>query len=83
MERQPVKSSNISGVGYDPKTRLLELEFSNGRTYQFTDVPLDTYAQLMDAPSKGKFFFSHIRSRFIEIEVTPPRADILDKDGVS
>jgi KTSC domain len=33
MERQPVSSSNLKSVGYDPRSRTLEIEFHNGGVY--------------------------------------------------
>jgi len=39
MLRMSVSSSNISSVGYDPKTQTLEVEFHNGGVYQYFNVP--------------------------------------------
>lgn len=58
----PVDSSNLSAIGYDAATRTLRIEFKGGkspRTYDYHDVPAETYAALQDAPSKGGFWASH------------------------
>lgn len=78
MNRQPVKSSNVQSVGYDAKAKLLELEFSNGRTYQYEGVDTETYESLMQSASKGKYFFSSIRGKYTETEITPVKQDTLD-----
>ena len=39
MTREPVSSSNLADVGYDPATQTLEVGFKNGRIYQYFDVP--------------------------------------------
>ena len=64
MERQHVISSNIKSVGYDQISNILEIEFDNGRTYQYFDVPNQIYLSLIEASSKGKYFHSIIKSRF-------------------
>jgi hypothetical protein len=64
IERIPVESSNLKSVGYDEKTRVLEIEFHHGGIYRYYDVPADTHSALMKAESKGKYFQSHIRNKF-------------------
>ena len=64
MRRQPVSSSNIQSVGYDPQNRILEIEFQGSGVYQYEDVGHDTYAGLMVAPSKGRYFAERIRDRY-------------------
>ena len=44
MIRQPVTSSNLRTVGYDPITRTLEIEFQDGAVYQYDGVPPDVHA---------------------------------------
>jgi hypothetical protein len=64
MLRQPVQSSNLRSVGYDYQQNLLEIEFISGGIYQYSGVPNDIYAGLMDAPSHGKFFARYIKNYF-------------------
>ncbi len=62
MDRTPIISSNLKSVGYDVNTKTLEIEFQNGSVYQYYEVPLNIYEELMKAPSHGKFFHAHIRN---------------------
>jgi len=64
MGRQPVRSSNLAAVGYDPESRILEIEFPDSGVYQYFDVPQSVYDDLMSAPSHGKFFHAHIRNKY-------------------
>ena len=64
MHREPVESSAISSVGYDPRREVLELEFSSGAVYDYFEVPRSVYDSLMKAPSKGRFVSRSIRGRF-------------------
>ena len=66
MKREPVESSNLKSVGYDPCTRVLEIEFKDGSVYEYDDVPCEVHSGLMDAESKGSFFYENIRKRDYE-----------------
>lgn len=63
MDRVPVTSSMISSMGFDPEESLLEVEFNNGKVYQYSGVTPDTYATLSGADSIGKAFSSLIKSQ--------------------
>lgn len=64
MRRRPVSSSAISSVGYDPKGKVLELEFASGGVYDYYEVPRKVYAALLVAESKGRFIAEEIRGRY-------------------
>ena len=53
MKLHPVKSSNLSKIGYDPETRILEVRFKHGGTYDYENVPPSAYKRLNNAKSKG------------------------------
>ncbi len=61
MNRTPVQSSNLASVGYDPSTSTLEVEFLNGRVYQYFGVPERVYHELMNAASKGSYLDQNIK----------------------
>ena len=56
----PVESSMIQAVGYDSKTRLLEVVFNNGRTYCYEGVPPKVHKGLMAAESKGQYMLAEV-----------------------
>jgi len=64
VNRTPVRSSNIRSVGYDPETRILEVEFHTGGIYQYSGVPETIFQGLMRAVSKGSYFHDHIKDRY-------------------
>ena len=63
MDREPVRSSNLKSVGYDPSNSILEVEFRNGRIYHYIEVPLEIYDELMKAQSKGTFLDQNVKKR--------------------
>lgn len=62
MERTPVSSSNISSIGYDVDSQILEIEFHGGSVYSYSGVPLSEYEGIMNADSKGKYFHANIKN---------------------
>ncbi len=64
MNRQPVQSSNLRSVGYDPASQALEVEFQDGSVYQYSGVPASEYSGLMAASSKGSYLHEHIKDRY-------------------
>jgi len=64
MDREPVSSSNLASVGYDPASETLEIEFNNGRVYQYYNVPPFMHERMMEAPSIGSFFNAEIKKAY-------------------
>lgn len=62
MERVSVNSSQISEIGYDKATNVLEIEFkADGSVYQYQNVDEKLYTELMEAESVGSFFSKNIK----------------------
>ena len=65
MKRKAVKSSMIRSIGYDPKKKLLEVEFMSrgvpGSIYHYFNIPKETHNELMKAKSKGSYFATTIK----------------------
>lgn len=55
MDRQPVESSAVNSVGYDPTAEILEVEYSSGAVYRYGGVPREVFEWLLAAPSIGQF----------------------------
>lgn len=87
MERQSVESSLIRSVGYDPAGSILEVEFVEPRRiYTFYDVPYSVYDELLEAPSKGRYFNEFIRDDYpyevaYELPLSSGEADESDELG--
>ena len=56
MDRLPVSSSNIASIGYNNDTEILEVEFIVGAIYEYRNVPLVVFEELMSASSYGSYF---------------------------
>jgi hypothetical protein len=64
MERNRVNSSKIRSVGYDPKSQVLEVEFSDGGLLAYRGVSPEVHRQFMAAPSPTSFFEDKIDESF-------------------
>ena len=64
MERQPVSSTALVSVGYDPQAQVLELEFRSGRVYRYRGVSAELHGWLMRTPDKGALFHRLIDGKF-------------------
>ena len=64
MERKRLNASNMRAVGYDPRNRVLEIEFSDGRINQYSGVSEEVHRRLMNSPSPGSYFHDNIEESF-------------------
>jgi hypothetical protein len=64
MQRVPVDSQALRSVGYDPTRQVLQAEFTSGNVYEYDDVPLEVYQDLMAAESHGRYFNACIKDRY-------------------
>ncbi len=64
MERKRLNASNLRSAGYDARSRVLEIEFSNGGVNQYSGVSEEIYRRLMNAPSPSSYFQDQIEEGF-------------------
>jgi KTSC domain len=60
----PVNSTMAKSIGYDQEEQVLQVEFSSGSVYQYSDVEPETWESLQDADSTGRFFNSQIKGYY-------------------
>ncbi len=66
----PVLSTTISRIRWDKANQILEIEFQNGRAYQYFDVPEHVFLGLRDAhDSHGRFFNDNIKGVYRYVRV--------------
>jgi hypothetical protein len=59
--RQPVESSSVRSLGYDPANRALEVQFASGAVYRYADVPSRVVDGLAVASSIGRYVARNVR----------------------
>ncbi len=64
MERTPVRSSDLAEIGYDEKSEILEILFRRGGIWQYHEIPVEVYNELMNAESHGSYFNFEIKDAY-------------------
>jgi KTSC domain len=67
---QRVQSTAIISIRYKADSRELDVTFTNGQTYCYSNVPRQVYLAFVDAESKGRFFNEKIKDRFPTVEAS-------------
>jgi hypothetical protein len=57
-------SSTISHVGYDDETNELSITFKHGGEHLYRGVSPEEHKSLIEAPSTGQHFHTHIRTQY-------------------
>jgi len=68
-------STIIRAFDYRPETRELDILFTTGRVYRYTDVPPEAVAAFRAAFAKGRHFNARIRGRYDFQELDRDEAD--------
>jgi len=55
-------SSNIARYRYDENEHVLTVEFKNGGTYNYYDVPSSVYEGMNVAASRGQFLAQNVKN---------------------
>jgi len=59
---EPVTSSNLAQIAYDPDNMELWITFLNGGMYSYSNVSEELYRGLLTSASKGRFFHRNIKT---------------------
>ena len=64
MKLQPVDSSQLAAVGYDPASKILTIQFKGKKatTYEYQNVTQELYDGLLNAESVGTYFGQNVKS---------------------
>jgi len=63
------RSSFIAQTSYEHDDGTLVIEFTDGKTFQYDDVPRGIYTALITSRSVGKAWHALIKNRFVGEEV--------------
>ena len=70
-----VTSSNIRSIAYDEHGPTLSVTFigKGGKpdsTYEYADFPPEKWQEFLNSPSKGGFFFSSVKGKYVATKVS-------------
>jgi hypothetical protein len=78
MPRVELQSTSLKAAIFQEQSAFLDLEFRNGMSYRYHEVPAEVYEQLLRAESKGQYFNQHIRNHFRFTKIHPARGATCD-----
>jgi hypothetical protein len=61
MHRTRLRSTDRLAAGYDGVRHLLEIEFEDGRVYQYEGVPMDVYHDLLASDAPGRYLDARVK----------------------
>jgi hypothetical protein len=64
MDRKKVSSGTIRSIGFDERSRVLEVEFSDGKIVQYSGVSAEIHRRLVNAPSIVSYFRDNVEESF-------------------
>ena len=64
MDRKKVSSGTLRSIGFDERSRVLEVEFSDGKVVQYSGVSAEVHRRLVNAPSIVSYFRDNIEESF-------------------
>jgi hypothetical protein len=83
MQRYEVDSTFVKSIGYDHHEHTLEIETlgsatAPGHIYQYVDVPMFRYTNLVTAHSIGAYFNRYIKTKYTSMEIFEQHEDPAD-----
>lgn len=64
MDMQPLHAGNLRAAGYDRRERILQVQLSDGRVLQYTQVSEETWRRFMAASSPWSYYRDNIEEEF-------------------
>lgn len=64
MERKRVSSGTLRSIGYDERSRTLEVELTGGTVLQYSGVAPEVYRRLLNAPTMASYYRDEIEETF-------------------
>lgn len=61
VQKRFTNSPNVVRIGYDRKFNIMQVEFMNGKKYDYKDVPESTWLEAIQAPSIGNFLVERVK----------------------
>ena len=60
----PVHSTMANYIGYDSDRQLLQIEFKNGSVYEYEGVDEETWEDMLETNSPGRFYNREIKGNY-------------------
>lgn len=68
-------SSNVEQASYNEATSTLLVRFKGGKSYLYSDVPIEVWKNLVTAPSVGKYVRAHVVNAYKYVAIDSADVD--------
>ena len=69
MNLKKVNSSMVYAIGYDPKSKTLEVVFRSGKAWVYEEVPKKVYQELLKSESIGSYMRENIIDCYLSYSI--------------
>ena len=70
MEMKKINSGKLRAIGYDARSRILQVQLDNGSTLQYNGVGEDIWRRLSNSGAAWSFYRDNIEEEFTVKHVT-------------
>jgi hypothetical protein len=64
MEMKRINAGKLRAIGYDPRGRILRIEFDDGRALEYTGVGTEVWRRLSTSGSAWSYYRDNIEEEF-------------------
>ena len=64
MEMKKINSGKLRAIGFDPRARLLQVQFDDGSVLQYSGVGEDVWRRLSSSAAAWSFYRDNIEEEF-------------------
>jgi len=75
MEMKKINSGKLRAIGYDARTRILQVQLDSGGTLQYSGVGEDTWRRLSNSGIAWSFYRDNIEEEFTVQKVSGVTSD--------
>lgn len=82
MEMKKVNAGKLRAIGYDPRERMLRVEFDDGKAIDYSGVGTEVWRKLSTSGAAWSYYRDHIEDEFSgrkgEVRKPTTRAELED-----
>jgi hypothetical protein len=72
IQLEPVESSNLAAIGYNPQKKIVAVKFKSGSIYHHAGFPMEAALAFYQADSRGRYYSQNIKGKFPGQRMTGP-----------
>lgn len=70
MEMKKITDGKLHGIGYDARSRVLQIQLADGKTLQYSGVSEDLWRRFSSSGAAWSFYRDNIEEEFTAVRVS-------------